>query len=81
MLFFRSEEHVRQWCEAQGEPLRPVLTIPKLWDLSVHWYGRKLDRDFERPGTDEVRALFTSLGLTDSFWEPDPGAERGDAEA
>ena len=30
MLFFRSEERIRQWCAACGEPMRPPVTMAQL---------------------------------------------------
>ena len=35
MLFFRSEEQVRRWCEAHGYPLRPLVRIDQLWKLRL----------------------------------------------
>jgi hypothetical protein len=33
MLFFRSEERVREWCAAHDYPLRPLVTMDQLWTL------------------------------------------------
>ena len=70
MLFFRSEEHVRRWCAARGAAVRPLVTIPQLWSLATTWYGTRLQPDSRRPRPDEMRGIFTGLGLTGDFWDP-----------
>ena len=70
MLFFRSEERVREWCSAAGHPLRPRVTIPQLWQLSLEWYSTRLEPDSRRPQPDEMRRIFARLGLNDDFWDP-----------
>jgi hypothetical protein len=44
------------------------MTIPQAWDLSRRWYGTRLDPLFRRPTTQEARAIFATVGLTDAFW-------------
>ena len=70
MLFFRSEERVDEWCEEQGLPKRPLVTLDQLWELSVAWYGNRLSPDARRPGPDEMRTIFARVGLDDPFWDP-----------
>ncbi len=70
MLFFRSEEHVRRWCEANGVPQRPMVTLDQLWYLAVTWYGNRLTVESRRPGPDEMSAIFARVGLEGPFWDP-----------
>jgi len=70
MLFFRSEERIREWCSALGVAQRPMVTVPQLWDLAVAWYSTRLRPAARRPGPDEIRAIFKGIGLTDAFWDP-----------
>ena len=70
MLFFRSEERVREWCEAAGAPLRPRVRIDQLWGLATAWYATRLTPEARRPQPHEMRAIFAALGLTDAFWDP-----------
>ena len=56
------------WCADRGVVRGATMTIPQAWDLSRRWYGTRLDPDFRRPTIDEARAIFTSVGLTGSFW-------------
>ena len=70
MLFFRSEELVRQWCAAEGHPVRPIVTMPQLWELATTWYATRLQEDSRRPGPDEMREIFAGIGLTGEFWDP-----------
>lgn len=70
MLFFRSEESVREWCEGRGEPVRPLVSIPQLWGLATAWYSNRLKPDSRRPQPQEIRGIFARLGLEGDFWDP-----------
>ncbi len=70
MLFFRSEEHVQQWCAALGSPVRPVVRIDQLWVLATTWYATRLQENSRRPQPDEMRGIFAGLGLEGDFWDP-----------
>jgi len=68
MLFFRSEERVREWCVEKGYPIRPIVQLTQLWGLARAWYSTRLDPDSRRPQPNEMRRIFGGLGLTgDSF--------------
>lgn len=70
MLFFRDEEQVNAWCAANGVPRRPLVTLDRLWQLSVAWYSSRLTPDARRPGPEEMRQIFAGIGLDGSFWDP-----------
>jgi hypothetical protein len=70
MLFFRSGEDVRRWCEARGAPMGPLVRIEQLWTLATTWYATRLLEESRRPRPDEMREIFASIGLTDEFWDP-----------
>lgn len=70
MLFFRSEERVRQWCAKHGHPVRPVVTMDQLWRLAKTWYSTRLQENSRRPAPAEMRTIFAGLGLTGDFWDP-----------
>jgi hypothetical protein len=70
MLFFRSEEHVREWCTATGYQLRPSVRIDQLWELAREWYSTRLQPDSRRPQPAEMRQIFGRLGLEGDFWDP-----------
>ena len=71
MLFFRSEERVREWCRAQGVPVRPLVRMDQLWGLAQAWYGTRLQPDSRRPKPAEMREIFAGLGLAGDFWDPE----------
>jgi hypothetical protein len=71
MLFFRSEERVREWCRANGSPVRPLVSIRQLWGLAGAWYGNRLQPDSRRPQPREMREIFARLGLAGDFWDPE----------
>jgi len=70
MLFFRSEERAREWCQAAGHPLRPLVTMTQLWGLARAWYSTRLHPDSRRPQPAEMREIFARLGLVGAFWDP-----------
>jgi hypothetical protein len=70
MLFFRSEERVREWCAARGIEPRPVVTMDQLWALSMAWYATRLQENSRRPKSDEMRGIFAGIGLEGDFWDP-----------
>lgn len=70
MLFFRSEERVREWCAARGSPMRPLVRIDQLWALATTWYSTRLQANSRRPKPDEMREIFAGLGLGGDFWDP-----------
>jgi len=74
MLFFRSEDMVKEWCRARGVEPRPIVSMAQLWGLSIAWYSSRLEPTARRPGPAEMRAIFGGLGLTGSFWDPEADA-------
>jgi hypothetical protein len=70
MLFFRSEEMVREWCASHGHPLRPLVRMDQLWTLATTWYSTRLEENSRRPKPEEMRAIFADLGLEGDFWDP-----------
>jgi hypothetical protein len=79
MLFFRSEERVREWCSAGGYPLRPLVTMDQLWELAREWYATRLQPESRRPPPAEMRTIFARLGLVGDFWDPQSDAFGGGA--
>ena len=67
MLFFRSEERVREWCAGHGYPMRPLVTMDQLWTLATTWYSTRLEENSRRPQPDEMRSIFAGLGLGATF--------------
>ena len=70
MLFFRSEEMIREWCAAHRHPVRPVMTMAQLWTLATTWYSTRLQENSRRPQPAEMRAIFAAIGLDGDFWDP-----------
>jgi hypothetical protein len=70
MLFFRSEERVREWCRQHGQPMRPLVRMDQLWQLSTTWYSTRLQENSRRPKPEEMRAIFASVGLQGDVWDP-----------
>jgi len=70
MLFFRSEECVREWCQARGHPIRPLVRLDQLWTLATTWYSTRLEEHSRRPQPEEMRRIFAGLGLEGDFWDP-----------
>ena len=70
MLFFRSEERVREWCAAHTTPVRPLVRMDQLWALATTWYATRLEETSRRPQPEEMVAIFAGLGLAGEFWDP-----------
>lgn len=70
MLFFRSEERVREWCRGNGLPVRPLVRIDLLWALASAWYSTRLQSTSRRPQPEEMREIFARIGLEGDFWDP-----------
>ena len=70
MLLFRSEAQVREWCSANGHPVRPLVSVDQLWRLAMNWYSNRLQADARRPQPEEMVRIFDELGLTGEFWDP-----------
>ena len=70
MLFFRSEEQVRDWCAAREDPMRPLVSMDQLWTLATAWYSTRLQAQSRRPKPEEMRGIFAGLGLAGDFWDP-----------
>jgi hypothetical protein len=69
MLYFRSEEHVDNWCSLWRLERGAVLPIDLGWQLARVWYGEdRRHAQWRRRTAGEVEAVFTSLGLTGDFW-------------
>ena len=68
MLLFRSEEHVDRWCQARDMGRGALMTSEQCWQLAVAWYRHRLRPDWRRFTLEETEAIFSSLGLDDSFW-------------
>ena len=81
MLFFRSEERVREWCSATGRPLRPLVRIDQLWELAREWYSTRLQPESRRPLPLEMRQIFGRLGLVGDFWDPQSAVFGGGGSA
>jgi len=69
MLLFRSEEHVRRWCQRRGLSEGAVFTPEQMWAIAKLWHGRRLERGWRRFTLDEAEAVFASAGLTGPFWQ------------
>jgi hypothetical protein len=72
MLLFRSEEHVRAWCQARKLEPRGILSLKQIWDLARIWYHDRMDPTWRRKTADEADAIFAQLGLTGDFWKLRP---------
>ena len=68
MLLFRSEEHVKRWCEKENMAFGAILSLEQQWELAKAWYHDRLDPGWRRNTTEESEKIFSDLGLTSPFW-------------
>ncbi len=69
MLFFRSEELLKQWLAERHAHRGAVLALPRLWELSQRWYHDRLLPAYRGRTVEEVQAIFNEAGLTSEFWK------------
>jgi hypothetical protein len=69
MLLFRSEEHVRRWCDARGLTPGAIFSPTQMWALAKPWFERRLAADWRRYTAAEAEAVFANAGLTGDFWK------------
>ena len=71
MLFFRSEERLREWCAGRKVAPGPAVSMMQLWGLATQWFSTRFSPDAQRPTPAEVRRIFASVGLPEAFWDPE----------
>ncbi len=69
MVFFSSSRHLRDWRSEHPEESGEEVSLRQILKLSEPIYRTKLELSYARPSTEELRALFLSLGLTGPFWQ------------
>jgi hypothetical protein len=69
MLFFRSEEALDHWLVARQVRRGAVLSLPKLWELSRHWYQDRISPDYHGRTAEQVQEIFRLTGLTSEYWQ------------
>jgi len=69
MLFFRSEESLKQWLASRKAERGAVLSISQLWELSQRWYRDRMSPEYHGRTVEQAQAIFKELGLTSSFWQ------------
>ena len=69
MVFFCSAAH-RDASDLSASPDKGAsLTPDQVHGLGIPLYDRRLELDYQRPGRDELNALFARLGLTGPYWQ------------
>jgi Alkylmercury lyase len=69
MLLFRSEEHIERWCQQWNQPRGEVISLQQQWRLAQSWYADRMQFDWRRKTTEEIKTLWTELGFTSPFWD------------
>jgi len=74
MLFFRSEEHLRNWARFDPETEEGIFPLPDLVKLfSIDFFRRRMDSDYITNMHEYMGGFITALmeiGKTGSFWLP-----------
>jgi hypothetical protein len=69
MLFFRSEETLKDWLAARNAGRGAIFSIPQLWELSQRWYRDRMSPDYRGRTLGQVQEIFNEVGLTSEFWQ------------
>jgi hypothetical protein len=74
MLFFRSEEHLRNWSDFSEDKKDGIVSLPDLVQLfSIDFFKRRLDADYVSRVPEFMAEFFATLkaiGKTGPFWVP-----------
>jgi len=74
MLFFRSEEHLRDWTDFDSEKEDGIIPLPDLVKLfSIEFFRRRLDADYVSRVPEYMGEFFATLkeiGKSGPFWVP-----------
>lgn len=69
MNYFCSKEHLERWREKNPSKSGELIPDDVILDLSLLLYTNKMDLEYERPTTDEIKERFKKNGLIGDFWE------------
>lgn len=74
MLFFRSEEHLRNWVDFNPETEEGIIPLPDLVKLfSIDFFRKRLEPDYISNMQEYIAGFFATLkeiGKTGPFWIP-----------
>jgi len=74
MVFFRSEEHLRNWADFTAEKEDGIVPLADLVKLfSIDFFRRRLDADYASRVPEYMGEFFATLhaiGKTGPFWVP-----------
>jgi hypothetical protein len=74
MVFFRSEEHLRNWADFTAEKEDGIIPLPDLVRLfSIDFFRKRLDADYVSRIPEYMGEFFATLhaiGKTGPFWVP-----------
>ena len=74
MVFFRSEEHLRNWADFSAEKEDGIIPLDDLLKLfSIEFFRRRLDVDYVSRIPEFMGEFFATLheiGKTGPFWVP-----------
>jgi hypothetical protein len=69
MLLFRSEQHIRRWCQQWNRPRGGTLSLAQGWKLALLWYGDRLHPHWQPKSPAEAQSVFREVGLVGEFWK------------
>jgi hypothetical protein len=69
MLFFQSEEMLKEWLTSNQMERGAVLSISQLWELSQRWYQNRMSADYHGRTMEQAQRIFQEVGLTSEFWQ------------
>ncbi|KAK2746979.1 hypothetical protein FQN57_002551 [Myotisia sp. PD_48] len=65
---FASEAEAREWPEKYGFRKGAYMDLATLWELSKVWYHDKHRYEYERKTSEEVRKIYSELGMSSPYW-------------
>ncbi|KAL2862220.1 alkylmercury lyase family protein [Aspergillus lucknowensis] len=65
---FASRQEAHEWPAKRGFHSGDIISLETAWALSKEWYHDKHEHGYNRKSAEEVKELYTRLGMTSDFW-------------
>lgn len=68
MLVFKNEKQIDDWVKQHNISKGDIQPIAKIWEFSKEWYGKHLDKDWQKWTIQEAQQMFAKFKLEHEIW-------------
>lgn len=65
---FRSEAELHHWLKDTGQAFGYSASLQAFYDMSIYWYGGRMEEDWTPYTPQETQALWARHGFVGEFW-------------